>query len=232
MDNVLRAFLKKTVLFSGLSEENLQLFLKISARKVFKKGEMIFAEGDSATGFYVILNGFVRIFKVSNQGREQTLHIFGPGEPFGEVAVFVGIEYPAFAAAMEKCEALFFPKDSFVAMIREHPSIALSMLGVLSMRLRSFTRMIEDLALKEVHQRLAAYILALSGYNDGKDPKEIRLNVSKNLLSTILGTSPETLSRAFKKMEENGLLERHNDVIQIKNFELLSDLAEGLDKLT
>jgi len=79
MDNVLRAFLKKTVLFSGLSEENLQLFLKISARKVFKKGEMIFAEGDSATGFYVILNGFVRIFKVSNQGREQTLHILGPG---------------------------------------------------------------------------------------------------------------------------------------------------------
>ncbi|OCC14936.1 Hcp transcriptional regulator HcpR (Crp/Fnr family) [Dissulfuribacter thermophilus] len=232
MDSVLKAFLKKTVLFSGLSEENLQLFLKIAAKKVFKKGEMIFSEGDAATGFYVVLNGFVRIFKVSNQGREQTLHILGPGEPFGEVAVFVGIEYPAFAAAMEKCETLFFPKDSFIAMIKEHPSIALSMLGVLSMRLRSFTRMIEDLALKEVHQRLAAYLLALSGLGDGKEAKEIRLNVSKNLLSTILGTSPETLSRAFKKMEENGLLERHNDVIQIKNFELLSDLAEGLDKLT
>ncbi len=233
MEGNIAEFLGKTLLFSGLNQGILKSFAALSSIKTFKKGEIIFSEGDEASGFYVIKQGTVRIFKISVTGREQTLHILGPGEPFGEVAVFFGMDYPAYAMSLDVCEVLFFPKDRFVNAIRSHPDLALAMLGVLAMRLRSFSRLIEDLALKEVPQRLAAYILAVAELDArGPSESEIRLQVSKNLLSTILGTSPETLSRVFRKLEDQEIIERKNDKISLKDLEKLRDLADGMIRLT
>ena len=226
-------FLGETLLFSGLKHEILNSFASLSALRKFKKGETIFAEGDEAEGFYVIRKGLVRIFKISAAGREQTLHILGPGEPFGEVAVFFGMDYPAYAMALDHCMALFFPKDRFVNAIKVHPELALAMLGVLAMRLRAFSRLIEDLSLKEVPQRLAAYILSIAEVeNRTSSGCEIKLQISKNLLATILGTSPETLSRVFRKLEDQEVIERKNSRLYLKDLEKLKDLADGIIRLT
>ncbi len=232
MDDSLIDFLGSTLLFSGLSKEKLISFAALSSLKNYKKGQLIFSEGDEARGFFIVKYGLVRVYKISINGREQTLHILGPGEPFGEVAVFIGLDYPAHAMALQDCQALFFPKDRFVKAIKEHPELALAMMGVLAMRLRTFSTMIENLSLKEVPQRLAAYLMALAaGRGVGMTKNEVKLAVTKNLLSTILGTSPETLSRVFKKMEGRGILKRIDDMIVIKNFEALKSLADGMSRL-
>jgi CRP-like cAMP-binding protein len=125
-------------LFEGLPTEQLEELAMIVTDQVFRRGQIIFSEGDEGTGFYVVITGRVKVFKLSFEGKEQTLHLFGPGEPFAEVAVFTGQRFPANAEALEESRVFFFPRDSFVDLIKRNTSIALSMLAVLSLRLRRF----------------------------------------------------------------------------------------------
>jgi hypothetical protein len=97
-----------TPLFQGLPKEHLEDLATVIEDKVFRQGQLIFSEGDEGTGFYVIISGRVKIFKLSLEGKEQILHIFGPGEPIGEVAVFAGKSFPAHAEAMEDIRLLYF----------------------------------------------------------------------------------------------------------------------------
>ena len=82
-------------LFKGLPREHLEELGRIGVEKCYQKGDIIFSEGHEASGFYIVAEGRVKIFKLSLDGKEQILHIFGPGEPFGEVPVFSGSAFPA-----------------------------------------------------------------------------------------------------------------------------------------
>ncbi len=197
---------------------------KIAVEKSFKKGEIIFSEGDEGKGFFVVIRGTVKIFKVSPEGKEQIFHIFGPGEPFGEVPVFSGSSFPATAEAIADSSLLFFPRRDFVELVTGNPSLALNMLAVLSMRLRQFTVQVEQLSLKEVPARLAAYLLGLS--DKQKNPDAVMLHISKGHLASLLGTIPETLSRTFAKMSEQNLIEVKGRHIRLINREVLEELAE------
>ncbi|MCI5121624.1 MAG: Crp/Fnr family transcriptional regulator, partial [Candidatus Electrothrix sp. AUS4] len=151
--------LSESVLFKGLAPPPLQQIADSASIKKFQRGETIFFEGNEATGFYMVGQGRVKIFKMSLDGKEQILHIFGPGEPFGEVPVFHGNPYPANAVSLEASSMLFFSRRKFIDLINSTPSLALSMLAVLSMRLRRFAAQIESLSLKEVPARLAAHLI-------------------------------------------------------------------------
>ena len=98
-------------LYSGLPDDQLRKIEQIAVNKHYKKGDFIFYEGDEGDGFYVVVEGLVKIYKVSLEGKEQILHIFGPGEPFGEVPVFSGQSFPANSEAISKSHLLFFPSD-------------------------------------------------------------------------------------------------------------------------
>ena len=135
-------------LFNGLSQEQLSQIRQISIDKFYDKGKTVFLESNDCNGFYIVVAGKVKIYKVSFEGKEQILHIYGPGNPFGEVPVFSGQKYPANAETILKSHLLFFPRPAFVDLISEHPSLSLNMLAVLSMRLRQFTVQIEKSFLK------------------------------------------------------------------------------------
>lgn len=213
-------------LFNGLSRKQLEELAMIVLSQRVKRGQIIFAEGDDGNGFYVLTAGRVKIFKLSPDGKEQILHIMPPGEPFGEVAVFACEPFPAFAEAMEDGNVLFFPKTAFIELIRNSPNLALTMMAILSRRLRKFTTMIEALSLKEVPGRLAAHFLYLSR-QEGKNAS-LTLDISKNQLASLMGTIPETLSRILARMAKGGLIEtsgqRH---IRILDWKGLEELAEG-----
>ena len=211
-------------LFEGLPDDQLHEIRKIAASRQFVKGETIFSEGDPGDGFYVIAEGLVKIYKVSSEGKEQILHIFGTGEPFGEVPVFTGQPFPANAEAIAKSRLLFFPRADFVGLITGNPSLALNMLAVLSMRLRQFTVQIENLSLKEVPGRLASYLIFLAE-EQGKEAS-VRLSISKNQLASLLGTIPETLSRIFSKMTDMKLIEVEGRNIRLLDRSGLMHLAE------
>jgi CRP-like cAMP-binding protein len=216
-------------LFEGLPEDQLRDLASIATTKSFSRGETIFSEGETGNGFYVTESGRVKIFKLSPDGKEQILHLFGPGEPFGEVPVFEGRNFPAHAVALETSRLVFFPRSAFIALIKRTPSLALNMLAVLSRRLRRFAALVDDLSLKEVPGRLAAHLLFLSHSREGSDVLE--LEISKSLLAAMLGTIPETLSRILTKMVKQGLIQSDGPRIQILDRGGLSELAEGLRRL-
>jgi CRP/FNR family transcriptional regulator, dissimilatory nitrate respiration regulator len=199
-------------LFTGLSKAQYEALARICVRRSCRKGERLFCEGDEGTGFYMVVTGRVKIFKVSPEGKEQILHFFGSGESFGEVSVFTGQGFPADAVAAIQTVLLFFPRLAFSALIQKDPTLALNMLAQLSGRLRHFAGLIEDLSLKEVPGRLAKYLLYLSGkHGDG----DVALDVSKGQLASLLGTIPETLSRILAKMNRQGLIRLRGAQIQI-----------------
>jgi CRP-like cAMP-binding protein len=212
--------------FKDLPDEYLNNLAMIVTDQVFGKGQLIFSEGDAASGFYVVMAGRVKIFKLSMEGKEQILHIFGPGQAIGEVAVFEGKRFPANAESLEDSRLFFFPRNAFLTLIEENPSVALHMLAVLSQRLRHFASLIDDLSLKEVPARLAAYLLYLSTTQKSAD--DLSLDISKGQLSSLLGTIPETLSRILTKMSNTGLIRAEGlRGIQILDRQRLEDLAGG-----
>lgn len=209
-------------LFAGLSREQYEALARIGIRRTFRKGERIFSEGDEGTGFYMVMTGRVKIFKVSAEGKEQTLHLFGPGKSFGEVSVFTGRGYPADAVASLQTTLLFFPRIAFSALIQKDPTLALNMLAELSMRLRHFAGLIEDLSLKEVPGRIAKYLLYLSGK---EGDREMALDVSKGQLASLLGTIPETLSRILAKLHKQGLIRLRGSRILLLDRQGLEQIA-------
>ena len=225
----IRQHLSQVDLFKGLTVEQLEAIAQIISDKKFKKGQLIFSEGDEGVGFYLVISGRVKVYKLSPEGKEQIMHIFGPGQPFAEVPVFEGSRYPANAEAMERCKLFFFPKKAFISLIQENPSLSINMLASLSQRLKQFSNLIESLSLKEVPGRLASYLLYLSDRNGSID--EFQLDIAKSQLASLLGTIPETLSRIFAKMDSKKLVEINGPRITILNRIGLEDLAEGETKL-
>jgi CRP/FNR family transcriptional regulator len=212
-------------LFMKLPEHAMEMLGKILVEREFSRGENIFSEGSESTGYYIIINGRVKVYKLSVEGKEQILHIVGPKELLGAVSAFAGSPYPAHADAMEKTKAFFFPRKDFLEMIRKEPSVVMNMMANLSMRLQHFTRMIEDLSLKEVPGRLAAYLLYLCKQTGCGDTVEI--DISKGQLASLIGTIPETLSRILRRMSEKGIIDVKGKKIRIVNRKVLQDIVNG-----
>ena len=224
-DMSLHYFIEQISLFAGLVDTQIQLLVDIIEKQKYQRGKVIFAEGEAANGLYVLYTGRVKIYKLSSEGKEQILHIFGPGEPFGEVAVFAGGQYPAYAEALESCETLFFPRKKFVELITKDPSMAMNMLAMLSKRLRYFTQLVENLSLKEVPQRLAAYLLVLDNTKNKRDTVE--LDIAKGQLASLIGTIPETLSRILSKMSNQGYIEVVGRQIRLIDRKSLESISMG-----
>jgi len=224
MKNI-RDLISHCPLFAGLPEDQLDSVRDIIIEKEYGKGETIFSEGDDGIGFYLVSQGMVKIYKVSFEGKEHILHIFGPGEVFGEVPVFTGKVYPANAEAIKKSQFLFFSRETFINLVTKNPSISLNMLAVLSMRLRQFTAQIENLSLKEVPGRIASYLILLS--KEQQNTASVTLSISKGQLASLLGTIPETMSRILGKMGSMNLIEVNGREIRLLDMDGLHDLAES-----
>ena len=223
MKNVLN-LISAIPLFNGLPTEQLDAIRQIAVEKRFNKGQTIFSEGDLTTGFFVIVDGRVKIYKVSSEGKEQILHIFEAGQSFGEVTVFTGQQMPANAQALAKTHLLLFARSAFVELVTFNTSLALNLLAIMSKKLRQFAAQIENLSLKEIPARLASYLIYLSEEQGTEDA--VVLNVSKGQLASLLGTIPETLSRIFAKLSGQNLIRVEGPKIILLDREGIENLAE------
>jgi CRP/FNR family transcriptional regulator, dissimilatory nitrate respiration regulator len=219
------SFISNVPLFKGLPDVQLERLALIAASRPLKKGTIVFSEGAEADGFYVIVRGRVKIFKLSPDGKEQVLHIVDSFEPFGEVPVFSGGRFPANAQTIEDALLVFFPRSAFVDLIRTDPSLALNMLAILSRRLMQFASLIEGLSLKEVPHRLASYLLYLNERSLGSNVVE--LDIPKTLLANVLGTIPETVSRVLGKMTSEGIIDVDGRRITVLDRQRLQTLSSG-----
>jgi CRP-like cAMP-binding protein len=222
--------LRRCPLFAGLKEDDLKRIRAIASLRQIEKKEVLFSDGEEAKGFYVILSGKVKLFKVSPEGKEQILHIVSAPDAFAEAALFLEGTYPAFAEAMTDSQLLYFPKRDFIQLIEKNPQLSINIIVTLSHFLKRFASLIEELSLKEVSSRVAKYVVDLSikSSHEGKSPKEVELDLSKTQLALKLGTISETLSRTLAKMKAKRIIDVKKNKIVILNREALEELASGL----
>lgn len=233
----LSAWLQTTPLFRELSPVQLREIGAIAQGQGFEPEALIFQQGFPATGFFMVKTGRVKIFKLSPQGKEQILHLFGPGEHFAEVPAWDGQDFPASALALQPSEILFFPRRTFLDLLHRHPEIAIRLLISLSHHARQLSQLVEDLAFKAVPQRLAAYLLtlgdrALASTTDrttGDCASVVELDLSKSQLAATLGTIPATLSRAFHRLSRDGLIVVRGAQVELRDRDGLQSLSESLE---
>jgi CRP-like cAMP-binding protein len=223
MENILN-IISAIPLFNGLPDDQLGAIRQIAVEKHYNKGQTIFTEGDETTGLFVVVDGRIKIYKVSSEGKEQILHIFETGQSFGEVTVFTGQQLPANAQTLAKSRLLIFPRSAFVGLVKANPSLALNLLAIMSKKLRQFAVQIENLSLKEIPARLASYLIYLAEEQGCGDA--VTLNVSKGQLASLLGTIPETLSRIFAKLSGQNLIRVEGPKITLLDRQGIEDLAE------
>ena len=217
-------------LFQGLSPEIVEQvapqLASVAVLKRYLSGEVIFEEGGKGQGFHLVADGRVKVYKLSADGREQILHLLGPGESFGEVAVFLSTNYPARATALAETATIFFPRETLLRLLAQNPEIAFRLMGIMSRRLVRFTELLEAITLKEAPARVAAFILDLA-----KQETKAELVITKNQIASLLATTPETISRVFGRLKNAGLIAEEKPFIIILDRHRLEKAADGLEEI-
>ncbi len=214
-----------TPIFAGLADSGVRALAEVSSVREYDNGEYLFQQDEQAAGFHILVDGTLNVHRFGPDGRQQILHVFeSSGEPCGEVAVFQGGTYPAAAAATGATSTIYMPRDSFMQVARKNPEILLKMLATLSVRLRRFVGLIDDLSLKDVSARLAKHIQELSLQADSN---VVELSTTKTVLASKLGTIAETLSRTLRKMQGRKIIKVDGRKITVLDEDALDDIAEG-----
>jgi CRP/FNR family transcriptional regulator len=218
----LAAVLKHIPLFAGLAEHDLVALQAICRVRECPRGELLFSDGEQAEGFYVVLDGKVKVYKLSAEGKERILHIVHRGGTFAEAAIFGDGLYPACAEPLLPSRLLFIPKAGFLALLASNGRIAINMIAGLSRFLRQFAQQIEELTFKDVPSRLSRYLLDLAR----GQRVTVELPISKSQLASNLGTVSETLSRTLRKLSDDDIIRVDGRRVEILDVERLEELAE------
>jgi CRP/FNR family transcriptional regulator len=196
-------------IFASLDDAQLDRLASHAEVLRIPRKSLFFSEDNSAQGLHVLLSGQVKLFRLAEDGKEQTIFVFGPGEPFCLCSTFSDGRLPANLGALEDSRILFIRPAEYERMVREDPSILLTMMRVMSRRLKDAMDMIDSLSLKQVPSRLMAYFE--SRERDGR----VTLDLSQRELAKIIGITPEALSRTLRKMAENGDIRMDGNDIEL-----------------
>ncbi|HID87037.1 MAG TPA: Crp/Fnr family transcriptional regulator [Anaerolineae bacterium] len=196
--------------FQGLDEPTLSEISRLAQKRSYARGEIISLEGERCTTAYFIIEGQVKVNKVSLEGREQVMVRLGPGDAFCLVPVFDGGPNPATVEAFTEVLLFAFRKGDFLRLVRRYPEVALAVLEHLSAKLRHFVALVEDLSLYTVEARLSRLLLRLS---TGEDV--VHRCVTQQEMAAELGTVREVIGRALRDLEREGIIhfDRHRIVI-------------------
>lgn len=211
----LAASLRRTAIFEGLPEAELLRIADYSEVRPLARGEMLFHQGDPVAGFFVLLRGTIQVFRRDDEGREQLIHLFHPGDSFAEPAVAGLPAYPADARAVRASEVVLVRRDPFLDHQREKPDLAMRMLASLSRHLHSLVTAIDHFKSRDAETRLIHWLVRRCGEHD--DRVEIRLVHPKSVLAAELGTRPETLSRIFARLRGEGLIEVARNAVVVRD---------------
>jgi CRP/FNR family transcriptional regulator len=212
--------LRASPLFRELPTPSLARLAPSLGRRQLARGQRVFRQGAPAEGFFVILTGRVKVQVSGEDGKAQVLHFFGPGDSFGEAAMLEGGAYLAEAVAMERCRLLFVPAEAFLRELGERPQFAVEVIRSMARRLTHFAHIIEDLSLREVRARLACYLL-----RQGEGRADFTLPVGKGELAQLLGTTPESFSRALGALRDAGAIGVEGRRIRVLDPDGLAGLA-------
>jgi CRP/FNR family transcriptional regulator len=205
------ALLRGIPIFAEFGDDALGQLASRSIARSVAAGHVLFTTGEECRGLYLIKSGRVRIYRTDPVGREQVLHIEGPGRTVAELPLFDGGTYPASAVTIEECELVFLPRTAFESLYRSQPDVAQAIIRSLGRRLRHLVHLTETLAFRDVAARLAMLLVGYaerSGVPTAKGGAvEIELDRTQEELAYEIGTARESVSRAMKQLRTKGLIE-------------------------
>src|SRR5215212_2405967 len=219
--------LRSTALFGELDERTLGALAERAVERRYARDEVLFLAGEEARGLFVIIEGAVRAFRESLDGREQVIHVERAGATVAELPVFDDGPYPSTVAAEEETTVLFIDKRDVRRLSLEHPEIALAALKVLAGRLRRCAELVETLSLREVGQRLARFLLA-EGRAHGERTGEglrVELTNTNQQIAARVGSVREVVSRALTRLQHDGLVRLEGRRLTIPDEKALASFA-------
>jgi CRP-like cAMP-binding protein len=210
--------------FSGLKPEALE-FLMAQARVVnLRQGSTLFSQGEPATSFFIVLEGWIKLYRITPAGDEAVLNILAKGQSFAEAVTFTSGRYPANASAVARTRVIMIPADHVIDCIRKMPEVAIAMIASTSQHLHLMASRIEQLTAQSGTQRVADFLISLTPCVKG--PCRIALPYDKSLIAGRLGLKPESLSRVFAKLREIGVRVLANEVV-VDDVTRLKDLVSS-----
>jgi CRP/FNR family transcriptional regulator len=213
--------LRRSSTFSSLNDDELSELADLAVNYSFMPNEFIFWDGDAPDWLYMVEEGKVKVIKHSSLGKEFIIAFFGPGEMFGEVAVFENKPYPASAQAVVETRVLGIQRDKFLSFLAHRPQVALRIINVLGGRLRDAQSRLRDLAGERVEQRLASTLLMLSAKLGPTLP------FTRQELADMTGTTIETAIRTLSQMKDRAIIRTVRGKVIILNEAKLRLLSEG-----
>jgi CRP/FNR family transcriptional regulator len=220
--------LKSLALFSALSDASLAAVVDRTSERTYPRGATIFRKGEICHGLYLVLEGRVKIYRSSPDGREQVLHVEGPGDPLAELPLFDGGPYPASARTLEESRLLFLPLDAFQALYRQNPEVADAVIHDLGRRLRRLVALVHKVSLKDVGARVASALIdyadAASAFRDGA---VFLLPRTQEELAAELATTRESVARGLARLRRAGIIVQDGPHIRILAADRLAAIAQG-----
>ena len=219
-----RAVLRRAPLFAAVKDDVLDDLLREARIGTYPRGQILFLRGDPAERFYLLLDGWVKIFLDTPGGEQTVIEIMRAGETIAEAAIFLGMAYPASAEVADDARLIEIPAGPFLARLRRDGELALTMLAALSKRLHYLIQHIEKVQTFSTPQRLGGFLLDLTETAAGK--AVLRLPYDEALVAARLGMKPESLSRALAKLRDIGVVTQ-GDTVHIADVERLREFCEG-----
>ncbi len=213
--------LRSSSIFSSLNDDELGELAELSIERSFMSNEFIFWDGDAPEWFYIVAEGKVKVLKHSSLGKEFIIAFFGPGEMFGEVAVFENKPYPASVQAVAETRVVGIKREDFLSFLTNRPQVALRIINVLGGRLRGAQGRLRDLAGERVEQRLASVLLMLSA------KLGLTLPFTRQEIADMVGTTTETAIRVMSRLKDRGIIRSVRGKVIILDEEKLRLLSEG-----
>jgi CRP-like cAMP-binding protein len=214
--------------FSGLKPQALSVLLAPASVFNLRPGHALFRQGEPAHAFFVIIDGWIKLYRVTPAGDEAVLNVLTKGESFAEAVTFTSGRYPATASAVTPARVMVIPADHVINCIRETPDIAIAMIASTSQHLHRMVQQIEQLVAQSATQRVAEFLASLADRTRG--PCTITLPYDKSLIAGRLGLKPESLSRVFAKLRTVGVDVRASNVV-VRDMAQLCKLV-ACDRIT
>lgn len=222
----LAPILRNYRLFSDLDSAELARIEPMCVRREYRRGQVIFSEGEPVRGFFLVMSGSAKIYRIGPDGKERVLHVVEANDSFAEAALFME-QYPATAEALGPTTLLEVSRARFCEELRRDSRLALKVIQALVDWLRQLRDALTDLTMKEVPARFATYVLSVARTGESVVP----VAMTKTTLAQMLGTTKETLSRVLHRLQRHRVLRYRGHQIRIYDRARLERIASGEDRL-
>ena len=202
--------------FCELSDSGLVDLKEGKQTSLYKKGQVVFVEGNKPNSLYCVLSGKLKLSKTGDEGKEQILHLAHEGDVIGYRALLSGETYSCTAETLEETRICQIPKELFFNLVDGEKSVSTKMLQLLSKELGNTEKNVVDLVQKPVFERVALVLLHLMElFGFEKDGKTLLVKMNRNELGSMAGTSAESFIRVLHTMKDEGIIETVGKIIKI-----------------